>query len=360
MQSLLGQFYNRIKGSQEDIASESLTYILKESIRARQTINQIVTLNTGLIFTDLTYKSQNVGEKLERPDISGFDETGKEVLLIEAKFWASLTSNQPNEYLNRLGEKSVLIFLVPSLRIRAIYEEVYNRIKEKYFDIETDPENLKIKLIQNNKFIIIKDWNEILNTIKSELVQENNHSLISDIDQIIGFCETIDKISFQPIIDSDLSPSIPKKINSYYDIVDKVVDEIKNRIEKASTKGLQKTAKKYGYRRYFSIQDIGMGMALEMNLWSSYSDTPFWITIVETKEGWKSTEKFKKNCERTAFNLNYKFVEINNEIFLSLKPKLDETEDVVINDLANQIVLIYKDLEAKTTTNMHNKNLSRS
>jgi hypothetical protein len=34
MQSLLGQFYNRIKGSQEDIASESLTYILKKSIRA--------------------------------------------------------------------------------------------------------------------------------------------------------------------------------------------------------------------------------------------------------------------------------------------------------------------------------------
>ncbi len=32
MQSLLGQFYNRIRGSQEDIASESLVYILKQSI----------------------------------------------------------------------------------------------------------------------------------------------------------------------------------------------------------------------------------------------------------------------------------------------------------------------------------------
>ena len=41
MESLLGQFYNRIKGSQEDIASEGLTYIHNKSIRARQTINQI-------------------------------------------------------------------------------------------------------------------------------------------------------------------------------------------------------------------------------------------------------------------------------------------------------------------------------
>jgi len=351
MQSLLGQFYNRIKGSQEDIASESLTYILKKSVRARRTINQIVKLNTGLNFTDLSYKTQNTGDKLERPDISGINENGKEILLIEAKFWASLTSNQPNEYLNRLGDNSVLIFLVPTLRIRAIYEEVLSRILERYSDIEKDTENLKIKINQTNKFIIIKSWNEVLNAIKSELLQENNQALISDIDQIIGFCEMIDNNSFQPIIDSDLSPSIPKKLNSYYNIVDKVVDEIKNRIETASTKGLQKTPQKYGYRRYFSIQDFGMGMGLKMELWSKYADTPFWISIVETKKRWTSTEKFKRTCEKIAFNLNHKFVELNSEIFFSLKPKLEETEDIVITDLANQIVQIYKEIERKTIAN---------
>ena len=161
MESLLGQFYNRIKGSQEDIASESLTYILKKSISARQTINRIVNSDTGLTFSDLTFKTQNVGKKLERPDISGINENGKESLLIEAKFWASLTSNQPNEYLNRLGDNSVLIFLVPSSRIRAIYDEVLNRVRKKFFDIETDPENLKIKVNQTNKFNLIKEWNKV-------------------------------------------------------------------------------------------------------------------------------------------------------------------------------------------------------
>jgi hypothetical protein len=39
MESLLGQFYTRIKGSQEDIASESLTYILQRSVKAKNTIN---------------------------------------------------------------------------------------------------------------------------------------------------------------------------------------------------------------------------------------------------------------------------------------------------------------------------------
>ena len=191
-----------------------------------------------------------------------------------------------------------MIFLVPSSRIRAIYDEVLNRVRKKFFDIETDPENLKIKVNQTNKFILIKEWNKVLNAIRLEFSQENNQTLISDIDQIIGFCETIDNNSFQPIIDSDLSPSIPKKINSYYDIVDKVVDEIKNRIKNASTKGLQKTPQKYGYCRYFSIQDYGMGMWLKMDLWSEYADTPFWISIVETRNGWTSTEKFKGIVKR--------------------------------------------------------------
>lgn len=354
MQSLLGQFYNRIKGSQEDIASESLTYILNKSIKARQTINQIINLNTGLNFTDLSYKTQNVGDKLERPDISGINENGKESLLIEAKFWSSLTSNQPNEYLNRLEDNTVLIFLVPKLRRRAIYEEVLNKIAEKFSDIETEPKNLKIKINQTNKFIIIKSWNEVLNAIRSELLQEKNQSLISDIDQIIGFCETIDNNSFQPMIDSDLSPSIPKKICSYYDIVDQVVREIKNRIDEPSIKILRTGGAKYDYVKYFSIKNIGMGMCLKMEFWSKYTDTPFWLFIGEKKvKHWKSTEKFKKNCERIALSLNHKYYEKNDYVYFSLKPKLEKTEDIVIKDLAEQIITIFQEVEKQTA----NKNI---
>jgi hypothetical protein len=120
MQSLLGQFYNRIRGSQEDIASEGLVYILKQSLESRKVINQIVKANTNLTFTDLSFQTQNVGKDLERPDISGKDESGKEVLLIEAKFWASLTHHQPNGYLKRLDDNTALIFLVPTLRTRTV------------------------------------------------------------------------------------------------------------------------------------------------------------------------------------------------------------------------------------------------
>lgn len=124
MQSLLGQSYSRIKGSQEDIASEGLTYILQRSKSARLAINKIIKSDCGLDFEDLIFSTQNSGKNLERPDIPGFDANGKEVLILEAKFWAALTDNQPMEYLKRLKQNSALVFICPKPRVRPVFGEL--------------------------------------------------------------------------------------------------------------------------------------------------------------------------------------------------------------------------------------------
>ena len=53
MQSLLGQFYSSIKGSQEYIASEVLTYVLQRSKSAQLAINKIIKSDCDLDFKDL-------------------------------------------------------------------------------------------------------------------------------------------------------------------------------------------------------------------------------------------------------------------------------------------------------------------
>lgn len=345
MRSLLGHFYNKIRGSQEDIASEGLTYILNESTNARKTISDLIKSETGLNFNDLAYYTQNAGEKLKRPDISAINEKGKEVLLIEAKFWASLTSNQPNEYLNRLGDNTVLIFIVPSLRIKPIFEEVLTRVKNLCDEPDIEIETNRIRLKSNNKFILVNSWKEILIPIKTELDNDNDQRLLSDINQLIGLCETIDNDSFQPIIDEDLSPSIPKKINSYYEIVDKVVDELKSRNIELSTKGLVKTPQRYGYHRYFKINNYAFSMSLKLNLWAEYSDTPFWLLIwKDSKPKWSIPKDLAASCKILSKTLNKTLVETSAELCISLNPKVNDTEDVLVNDLANQVELICEKL----------------
>ncbi len=343
MQSLLGQFYNRIKGSQEDIASEGLVYILKQSLASRKVINQIIKNDTDFMFSDLSFHTQNGGKDKERPDISGIDNTGKEVLLIEAKFWAALTKNQPNGYLKRLKNNTVLIFLVPSLRIRTVFEEVKVRVLEEYDDLEINTENHSILIKSSQQHILIKSWNETLNVIKLKLEESNNQLLISDLNQIIGLCETIDKNAFQPITDEDLSTKIPKSINSYYEVVDKVVDELKKRSTEISTKGLVKTPQRYGYHRYFRTKELGMNFALKLDLWEKYSDTPFWLFVSEFDGGeWLFTEQLKGAIEKLCALHNYRLIHEPNSkgFFLNIKPKVYATEDVVIRDIASQIELI--------------------
>lgn len=353
MQSLLGQFYNRIRGSQEDIASESLVYILKQSLESRKVINQIVKANTNLMFSDLSYQTQNVGKGLERPDISGQDETGKEVLLIEAKFWASLTHNQPNGYLKRLKGNTVLMFLVPTLRTRTVFEEVKYRILQENEDLEIDTENLSLVIRSSQKHIIIKSWNEVLNSIKSKIEQTNNINLLSDLNQIIGLCETIDRNSFQPITDEDLSPKIPKNINSYYEIVDKVVDELKNRNKGISTKGLVKTPQRYGYHRYFATKGLAMNFALKLDLWEKCADTPFWLSIGAINEkGWSVlTDQLTQLIESLCVKHNLTLVPYANNkgFFISIRPILFETEDIVIRDIADKIEIIIKEISNANT-----------
>lgn len=347
MQSLLGQFYNRIRGSQEDIASEGLTYILKHSLESRQIINQIVKINSGLVFSDLSYHTQNTGKDNERPDISGIDQNGREVLLIEAKFWASLTRNQPNGYLNRLHNDSALIFLVPTLRIRPVFEEVKARILEDYQEVNINFENHSIFIKTSNKFVLIKSWNEILNAIKSKLEQTNNQILISDLNQIIGLCETIDKNAFLPISDEDLSPKIPKSINSYYEIVDKVVDELRKRHKDISIKGLNKTTQRYGYHRYFKNLDLGFNFALKLDLWEKHADTPFWLSVSQIIDNrWTTTENLKQSVEILCSKSNHLYLtnSFGSGYFLNIKPLLYKTEDIVVNDLATQIEVIISEI----------------
>jgi len=97
--------------------------------------------------------------------------------------------------------------------------------------------------------------------------------LISDIDQIIGFCDSIDSNAFLPIQSDDLSPKYAKRINSYYDLIDKVVDELKKR-EIVDTIGLKATPQRFGYTRYLNTKSFGISLNLQFEYWAKYADTP--------------------------------------------------------------------------------------
>lgn len=119
--SLLAHLYPYIKGSQEDIATYSLQYLLSNSETLNCSFTKLIATKMEIELEDmLQYSCQVTGksEEKERPDMVGVSSYGVESILCEMKFYATLTSNQPGTYLERLRKNNGkgLMFVCPMAR----------------------------------------------------------------------------------------------------------------------------------------------------------------------------------------------------------------------------------------------------
>ena len=108
--SLLGEIGLKFVKQTENLASESLNYILGKSPNTRNGFSDLIRVFEKRL-SDVNYSTQ-VHDQLDNaiPDIIGFNENSQPAVIIEAKFWAGLTKNQPVTYLKRLPENTLLVF----------------------------------------------------------------------------------------------------------------------------------------------------------------------------------------------------------------------------------------------------------
>ena len=211
-ESLLAHLYSRIKGSQEDIATMSLQYLLSQSkeLNAAFThfISEISHTHLGNI---LQYTCQSVGEDSERPDMVGTDNTSCERLICEMKFYASLTENQPLGYLDRLNKNkgNALVFICPKSRKTVLWSKLKEICTSNQYAIE----EIDDKCISVDKIhMAITTWSEVLEKLHN-IASTSVPKYLSDIKQLEGYCTQIDRDSFIPFRAEELSAENAKKYN---------------------------------------------------------------------------------------------------------------------------------------------------
>ncbi len=102
--SLLAHLSKSFAPHPENIATEALGHILMNSPAATDAMASMFT--TMGISARLTFRTQQAeGEDQARPDLTGRDVEGRNVILIEPKFWAGLTDNQPETYIGMLADE---------------------------------------------------------------------------------------------------------------------------------------------------------------------------------------------------------------------------------------------------------------
>ena len=129
--TLFAHIAPRLTNRIEDVAVEALGYILSQSEAAREALEETLRLGGAQVCSIARVQTQVTGEKGERPDLIGFDDIWVKQVLIEAKFWAPLTKNQPNQYLKQLlGDRqdgpAALLFVAPKARLESLWPELCN------------------------------------------------------------------------------------------------------------------------------------------------------------------------------------------------------------------------------------------
>lgn len=334
-ESLLASLYSRIKGSQEDVATVSLQYILSSSEKLNSAYNRLMEdalkINIG---SDIHYSCQSVGEDKERPDMAGVDSNGSEVILCEMKFYAGLTDNQPNGYLKRLISKNgkALVFVCPETRKISLWRKVVDLCKAQGRKL-TDENEYRITV--DGIAMSIVSWGRIIDELRRVASTDAIESK-SDIDQLAGFCTMMDSTAFIPYSPEELGSIVARKEERNYQVIDKLFDKlVANKSIDASGKGLKASAWRGGYTRYIKINGNGAALLYNRFAWmnNSNEDTPFWFYF--TDGDWDQSDELKSRF--IAIPSSEKDT-IDNKIALALHPMCHATLDEVVEDLMHQVI----------------------
>lgn len=330
--SLLAHLYTRIRGSQEDIATLSLQYIVMQSDVLNRAFTQYLANSLGESIEDvLEYTCQDVGVNKERPDMVGKDRSGKDVLLCEMKFYAGLTANQPLGYLDRIeaNKGKGLIFVCPEQRKANLWTTLKKECKERTI-IEIKQCCMSINGIK----LSVVTWNEILACLIAVAIAKDKDSL-ADIKQLEGYCLQMDSEAFLPFSKDDFSAKIAVAAERYYRVIDEIAELLyADRQLHISKKGT-KISNRYGYERKLNIGEITIRINFDRLLWKDPNcpETPFWLTIQNEDNEDFIHEKYKQIPDKEKGGTAY-----YNYTYIALYAPADATLDEICIELKKQII----------------------
>ena len=335
--SLLAYLYPRIRGSQEDVATLSLSYLLAQSDILRSAFTKALSSHLHLSpDASIHFNTQVIGQQRERPDIVGVDDSGMERIICEAKFFAALTENQPNGYLRRLAgtANSGLIFLCPETRRVGLWRQVISLIPGEAELID----DMCVKTGTTHVSII--SWTEVLDTLLLT-VDRSAPELKDDLLQLIGCCKEMENTSFVPFKNEDFGADIAKGIDRYYMVIDNTT-ELLLRQDKypASKKGLRATPLWNGHVQYIKVNGLCLGIFFYRELWKKDSSvyTPFWLKLCN--DSWKQNEPVVAYLN----SLPAQQTERNHDgnLFIALEAPVGCTLEETADTLAKEILMHVK------------------
>lgn len=245
---------------QEVLATEGLAYLLQSSDACSGAFRRLAHQAGCTLPESLVYRPEVSGDDLERPDVVGFDEQNREVAILEGKFYAGLTDNQPNAYLPRLSsaDGGLLLFVVPDLRVPRLWEEVTSRARKKteLGSFHERAGSTRFAQASNGVTLMMTSWRELLETMMVA-AKAAAEPITADVFQLQVLCEKIEGEAFLPFDSEELTGLMqPIRHRDLCNLVDAIVEETK-RTGHVSLEGMNATPRREGYIRFCRTCGLG-------------------------------------------------------------------------------------------------------
>lgn len=209
--------------------------------------------------------------------------------MVEAKFWAGLTGNQPVAYLKRLPTEAegLLLFVAPARRFETLWPELLRRCHDENVAVQqsnndTAQDFRAVRVGSTTHTLALTSWRAVLAHIQRALETQGEHRAASDVQQLQGLCERMDSGAFLPLRSEELTSDAGARIRQYCDIVDEVTSKaVAAGI--VSVGGLKATGGAAYYGRYMTFPDALCFLHFGANLWTRLRATPLWLRIGRRK-----------------------------------------------------------------------------
>ena len=263
----------------ETVATEALGHILSTSDAARDALEGFVRSNGAEVGPVARVKAEATGEEGERPDLACRDHDGKERLLIELKFWAGLTVNQPVAYLERLpeGTGSALLVVAPARRIDPLWWELRRRVREGMkVELGDDQAGSEVwrTAVGNRRALMLTSWRALLEALESRAADTGDIQAVNDIRQLSGLAVRQESEVF-PLHPEQLGPEFPRLILR----LPRLLDDVYRRLI-----DMDLVPKKWpsvrvvnGVYRYMILGGCTVWFGAQYRLWEKFEQTPLWL-----------------------------------------------------------------------------------
>ena len=191
--------------SDENLATELLAYFLRS---AEETALQEFFAHYGLVLSESEIYQVRVQKQGQEsrciPDIQIQNQNGVIRAVVESKFQAGFTNHQPNSYIREIGEKGLLLFVVPEERRRLAFEKLLE-LSRSVFGNEVDCSDTlgQTKALVRTRLLEVTSWEETLTLLQRILSKRSpdkaRQRLVSDIDQLRRFCKVAETETFKPL-----------------------------------------------------------------------------------------------------------------------------------------------------------------